>query len=87
MKSLVVWVAVWEIDMADINFMQVVGCSYCGNSIIGFGNASVNIEMSKTTYCEGCRQTHTEKKTRFFCSLECFNNCIASGYELQWEDE
>lgn len=65
-------------------------CKKCDGSSIGLGNVSVNVILSKLTWCEHCRETKTEKQNTFFCSLSCFQKFIRDinydNTEFKWKE-
>ena len=54
--------------------MQLVECKECGGTEIGLDSVCVNIVLSKSEWCEHCRETKTIKQDHFFCSQSCYEN-------------
>jgi transposase-like protein len=53
--------------------IQIVKCEYCDDDNIPINGISVDLTFMKHRYCKECHQSHTEKKTYFFCSTQCFD--------------
>lgn len=72
------------------SMMQLIKCKECGKSTIPLDSISVNIELSKSSCCDKCNETHTEKQYHFFCSISCFMThmkiVLSKNEELQWRE-
>jgi len=71
--------------------MQIIECENCGGSTISFGVVSVNVDLSKSTYCEHCRESKEERQKHFFCSLKCFEEYLkktttSESAPLKWKE-
>ena len=66
--------------------VQIIYCKQCGESLIKFGDVSVNVNLSKSAKaCEHCNNVHTEIQSYHFCNLKCFNKFIKSN-KIVWSD-
>ena len=71
--------------------IEFVHCEQCGGTSMPFGTVSVNIELSRSKFCDECRQVHTEKQDHFFCSVNCFYEFMAedlrtaNNRRLEWK--
>ena len=65
--------------------MQVVSCKNCGGEHIPMGGISVDVTFMEHNFCKECHQSHTEKQTYFFCSVDCFQKYTKSNL-LDWEN-
>lgn len=59
--------------------LELVQCEKCGNSNIPFDESCVNVVLQKSKYCDTCRESKTEKVSKFFCSVDCFNEFYSSN--------
>jgi len=69
---------------------QLVHCKNCNGTNIGLGNVSVDVVLSKSDYCEHCREMKTQKQNYFFCSTECYfqylEKVVCGEAEFSWKD-
>lgn len=63
--------------------MEIIGCRNCGQESTPFGMISVNVILSKSHYCEHCRDSKTENQNYFFCSVKCLQEYAA---RIEWKE-
>lgn len=70
--------------------MQLIHCKTCKGTTIGLGNVSVDVTLSKSDYCEHCRECKTEKQNYFFCSTNCYlqylKEVVCGKAEFSWKE-
>ena len=64
--------------------LDAILCKNCWKETIPLNSISVNVELSKNSWCEYCREHKTERQNYYFCSILCFNDWIQNN-QIEWE--
>ena len=70
--------------------MQIIRCTECGNENIPMGVVSVDVNLSKSTWCEHCYESKRETQHHFFCTVGCLveymKKVLDGQAKLEWTD-
>jgi len=67
--------------------IQIVKCKNCSGTSIPIGSISVNVVLTKGSYCEHCHESKHKSQNYFFCSVKCFYEFVDNTYKcISWKE-